>query len=70
MLVCRRSLGWIGRQVVRGEFFAAASRVLAGGMDLDDTHRRLLAEPSLDANLLLSAAARAEPSGVSARGTI
>jgi hypothetical protein len=41
-----------------GDFFAAAGRVLAGKVDLDDTHRRLLAEPSLDANRLLGAAAK------------
>jgi hypothetical protein len=41
-----------------GDFFAAAGRVLSGKTDPDEAHSRLLAEPTPDANRLLSAAAK------------
>jgi hypothetical protein len=53
-----RQFAEVNGHVEWGDFFAAAGRVLAGRMDLDDTHSRLLAEPSLDANRLLGAAAK------------
>jgi hypothetical protein len=48
----------VNGQIVWGEYFAAATRVLSGKTDPDDAHRLLLADPTPDANRLLSAAAK------------